>query len=81
MGRKTYRKIGSPENRLVEELAEVIVAIQKAERFGFYNHHPDRPGSSNLVEIVMEMEDVARTWNEVAKRLGLPFLKWTRGTP
>lgn len=36
-----YRHTGKPSMRVVEECAELIKAITKAERFGYGNSHPD----------------------------------------
>lgn len=46
------------EDRLLEEMGELIQAICKARRFGYWNHHPDRPNSINITEIRREMDDV-----------------------
>ena len=44
-----YSKVGKPEDRLVEECAEVIQAITKIKRFGLNGHNPDTPGVTNIL--------------------------------
>ena len=46
--------------KLIEECAELIQAICKAERFGLDNWHPERHGYSNRQAICDEMRDVER---------------------
>lgn len=53
-----YKDIGSPTTRVIEECSELIQALCKVERFGWFNFHPDRPESNNMDEVKMEMDDV-----------------------
>lgn len=79
--REEYRKIGTPEQRLQEECAEVIQAISKGVRFGWNDWHPDRPPQGevhwkNHMLLLEEMRDVVRTYNELADDLEIPRLEW-----
>lgn len=62
-----YKHIGSPVTKLIEECAELIQALCKAERFGWNNHHPVRPGRTNMDDIRSEMADVVEAF-EVLQR-------------
>jgi hypothetical protein len=65
-----YVMIGSPETKVMEECAEVIQAICKAERFGWDSHHPDYPPEkTNAIVIWEEMDDVVARMQELKKRL------------
>ena len=64
-----YQHIGRPPTKLIEECSEVIKAICKAERFGYQNHHPDRPDISNADEIETEIKDLIIALEE--------YRKWT----
>jgi NTP pyrophosphatase (non-canonical NTP hydrolase) len=53
-----FVNIGLPEDKVIEECAEVIQAITKIKRFGLFNHHPDRPDTTNLDEVLSEIKDL-----------------------
>jgi NTP pyrophosphatase (non-canonical NTP hydrolase) len=59
-----YKHIGHIEDKLVEELSELIKAIMKARRFGYFDYHPNTPDISNLQKIMMEIEDVTDRMEE-----------------
>lgn len=60
-----YQHIGEVEDRVIEEMAEVILEICKARRFGYSNHHPaDVEQKPNHLRIRGEIEDVKRTLDE-----------------
>jgi len=60
-----YQYIGRIDHRLIEECAELIKAICKAERFGYDNFHPKRPKGSNKNDILKEIKDVKRLLDEM----------------
>lgn len=64
-----YRHIGSPAVRLIEECGELIQALCKAERFGWDNHHPDRPHQTNLQDVEDEMGDVIEAFGDLTKAI------------
>ena len=49
--------------RVVEECSELIQALCKAKRFGWFNFHPDRPSSTNIEDVIREINDVRETIN------------------
>lgn len=53
-----YKDIGMIEDKVIEEIGEVLQAIGKARRFGYKNFHPDRPYSNNTKELLMEIVDL-----------------------
>ena len=65
MSDKRFEKFGEPEDRLIEECAELIQAISKAKRFGWNNYHPARPNSNNAKEVLNEIEDVKKCCSEM----------------
>ena len=71
MSHPEYAHIGAIEDRLVEECAELIMAIQKGKRFGWLNYHPDRPGTTNLEDCQKEIQDVCAAMIEFEEILKL----------
>ena len=60
-----FAHIGNPITRLIEECAELQMALCKAERFGWFNSHPDRPGRTNMDDVKAEMSDVVECIEQV----------------
>lgn len=65
----TVTELGSRQGKVIEECSELIQALCKADRFGWFNHHPDRPSKTNLDEVRAEMSDVV----EAIERLEVTF--------
>lgn len=68
-----YQNIGSPSTKVIEECSELIKAICKADRFGWFNHHPDRPERLNVDDVLSEMDDVV----EACERLEVSLRQLT----
>lgn len=64
-----FKDIGSPSIKVIEECSELIKAVCKAERFGFLNHHPDRPEKTNRDEIRAEMDDVVEAFENLERTM------------
>ncbi|MDP2815076.1 MAG: hypothetical protein Q8O19_00170 [Rectinemataceae bacterium] len=60
-----YKDVGTPVQRLVEECGELLQAVMKAERFGWFNHHPDRPERTNFDEVMLEMNDLTEAYQRL----------------
>jgi hypothetical protein len=58
MSHPKYKNTGSPVTRLIEECAELQMALCKAERFGWFNWHPDHSERTNMDDVKAEMSDV-----------------------
>lgn len=57
-------------DRTTEECAELILAIAKACRFGWDNHHPDdQPAKNNKIAVMAEMRDVEHAIQTLRKAL------------
>ena len=59
-----YKEVGSPEDRMLEELSELLQAMAKARRFGIDNicppggGKPSEVGKTNRQLILEEIADV-----------------------
>ena len=53
-----YKDIGSPVTKVIEECGELIQALCKVDRFGWFNFHPDNPDRKNIDDVEAEMDDV-----------------------
>ena len=51
-------------DRLLEEMGELIQAIIKARRFGYFDWHPDTPELTNIKSCRLELNDVEIQLNE-----------------
>lgn len=69
MSHPQYSHIGEPEDRLVEEMGELLQALGKARRFGWFNYHPDHPHISNIYQVQHEMEDVVEAMEKLEVKL------------
>jgi hypothetical protein len=54
MSHPEFAHIGTPEDRVIEECAELIFAIQKAKRFGWFKPFN---GQTNHGRVVVELAD------------------------
>lgn len=69
MSHPDFKTIGSPEIRLIEECAELIKSISKAQRFGYFSSHPDFIEKNNIDDILSEMNDVSECIKSMKEHL------------
>ena len=69
MSHTQYSHIGEPEDRLVEEVGELLQAISKARRFGWFQYHPDTPYQNNMDDVRSEMEDVVEAMEKLEVKM------------
>jgi len=69
MSHPDFKTIGSPEIRLIEECAELIKSISKAQRFGYFASHPDFIENNNMDDILSEKDDVSECIKSMKKHL------------
>lgn len=62
-----FAHVGHPATRLMEECAELIKAVAKAERFGYDSWHPNHPEVTNMDNIQAEFSDVMECMNRLAR--------------
>lgn len=65
MSHLQYQDIGSPVMRVIEECSELTQALCKADRFGWFNFHPERSNETNLDDVRREMDDVLEAMNKL----------------
>ena len=62
----SYKNIGTPLTRVMEECAEVIQAACKIQRFGWLNYNPDDiKKETNVDHLLLEMQDVIDTFDDL----------------
>ena len=69
MSDERYKNIGTPMDRAVEECGEFLQALSKAQRFGWFNFHPDRPGTTNIDDVRREMADVVEAFERLEEHI------------
>lgn len=69
MSHPQYKDIGSPVTRVIEECSELTQALCKADRFGWFSFHHDRPTSTNIDDVCREMDDVLEAMNKLDAHL------------
>ncbi len=67
-----YADIGTPDVKLTEECAELIMAIAKANRFGWDSSHP-KTGVTNIARVLSEMNDVESRIKEMREWIKKEF--------
>jgi NTP pyrophosphatase (non-canonical NTP hydrolase) len=66
-----YVNIGEPEDKVIEEMGELLQEISKARRFGYFNYHPNEPDKLNIDRIKSEMADCVEAFEMYEKKLRL----------
>ncbi len=65
-----YKDVGSPEINVIEECAELIKIICKAERFGIDSRNPLIPNvDTNRQRILQEINDVKDRCDRLTKKI------------
>ena len=60
MSHPDYAHLGEPEDKVIEEVGELLQAIGKAHVHGYESYHPDTPDITNIMQIVNEINDVEK---------------------
>ena len=76
MGDPKYVNVGEIEDKVIEELSEVInectvliKEICKSRRFGYFNFHPAEPDKKNIDRIRSEMDDCVNAFERLEIKL------------
>jgi len=70
-----YVKIGDPEDRIVEEIGEILKALGKGKRFGWENYHPDdKDKQTNFQKLHYEILDLLYAYDDLRVKLGKEVL-------
>jgi len=69
MSHPDYNHIGEPEDRLVEEVGELLQALGKAKRFGWFAYHPEHPDKCNMTDVKEEMDDVVEVMEKLEVKM------------
>lgn len=64
-----YPKMNEPEDKLVQKCSELIYAICKAKRFGWFNSHPDTLEKNNIYKIVEEIVEVQKAIDSFSDKI------------
>ena len=64
MAHPEYMHVGDPVDCLVEECAELVQALMKVKRFGWFSAHPET-NVFNVDRVLSEMNDVEARIREV----------------
>ena len=60
-----FKHIGEADDKLIEECSELIKAIIKAKRFGWFSRWPRPDGEINMDAVFREIEDVRKASREL----------------
>jgi len=71
MSNPLFENIGSRKDKLIEEIGELLQAIGKGERFGWFNRNPLKDSPTNFENMLME-------WEDVKKAAGQYFLEFKK---
>jgi hypothetical protein len=66
MSHPEFAHIGTAEGKCIEECAELIHAVSKAERFGWFNKYD---GMTNIEWVKLEMDDVVEAIERLQEKM------------
>lgn len=74
-----YKNYGDPPTRAIEECSELIQALCKGKRFGWFNYHPNTPEISNIDQAINESRDVIGAVHGLSRHLAYIKSRLTTG--